>query len=96
MSASATEDLWVARLLADPVLALSSYRELARLVPYLEQRTLAPGDTLYRTGDAVQAMYLVLQGELLLTPPGGTAQPANAGRAGEEVAGDYASHLTDA
>lgn len=96
MSASATEDLWVARLLADPVLASSSYRELARLVPYLEQRTLAPGDTLYRTGDAVQAMYLVLQGDLLLTSPGGAEQPANAGRAGEEVAGDYDTHLTDA
>jgi hypothetical protein len=51
MSPPTTKDPWVARLLADPILAQAPYTELARLLPYLEERTLAPGATLYRAGD---------------------------------------------
>ncbi|BAO28065.1 cyclic nucleotide-binding protein [Sulfuritalea hydrogenivorans sk43H] len=92
----AAKDPWVARLLADPILALASYTELARLLPYLEERRLAPGDILYHAGDQAQALYLVLSGDLSLTPPGGATQAAPDGRAGEEASGEFDTHLTTA
>lgn len=94
--ASTAADPWVARLLADPVLTHATYIELARLLPYLEERTLAPGETLYAAGDTADAMFLLLDGDVLLTPPGATAQTARDGRAGEEAAGEFATRLTSA
>lgn len=87
---------WVARLLADPILALAPYTELARLLPYLEQRTLAQGDVLYTAGGKAEALYLLLAGDLSLTPPGGKTQSAPDGRAGEEASGEFDTHLTTA
>ena len=96
MSPPTTRDPWVARLLADPILALAPYTELARLLPYLEERTLVPGETLYRAGDKAEALHLVLAGDLSLTPPGGREQAAPDGRAGEEASGEFATYLTTA
>ncbi len=96
MMIPATGHPWVSRLLADPILARAPYTELARLLPYLEERRLAPGETLYRAGDQAQALYLVLAGDLLLTPPGAAAQAAPDGRAGEEAGGEFDTHLTSA
>src|SRR3989338_3859935 len=96
MTMLAAKDPWVARLLADPILALAPYTELARLLPYLEERPLAPGGTLYRAGDQAQALYLVLAGDVSLTPPGGTIQVAPDGRAGEEASSEFDTHLTTA
>jgi len=96
MNLLAAKDPWVARLLADPILALASYTELARLLPYLEERQLAPGEALYRAGDRAQALYLILAGDLSLTPPGGATQAAPDGRAGEEACSEFDTHLTSA
>ena len=96
MSSSATEDPWVARLLADPILASAAYTELARLLPYLEDRSLASGEVLYRAGDKAQALYLLLDGDLSLTPPEGPTQAAPDGRAGEEACGEFDTCLTTA
>lgn len=96
MHTLAAKDPWVARLLADPILASASYTELARLLPYLEERCLAPGATLYRAGDQAQALYLVLNGDVSLTPPGGATQAAPDGRAGEEASSEFDTHLTTA
>lgn len=96
MDLPATKDPWVARLLADPILARAPYTELARLLPYLEERRLAAGEELYRAGDQAQTMYLLLAGDLLLTPPDGAAQDAPEGRAGEEAGGEFDTRLTTA
>jgi di/tricarboxylate transporter len=96
MMTPAAKDPRVARLLADPILALAPYTELERLLPYLEERRLASGETLFRAGDPAQALYLVMAGDLALTPPGAAPQGAPDGRAGEEAGGEFDTHLTAA
>lgn len=93
---SFADDQWVARLRSDPLLALAPNIELARLVPYLEERQLGPGEILYRAGEQADAMYLLLSGDLSLNTPDGQIHPAPDGRAGVEANNEYATHLTSA
>lgn len=96
MKSTAEKDPWVARLLADPILSQAAYGDLARLLPYMEERQLAPGEVLYRAGDNAPALFLLVSGDLALTPPGGTAQAAPDGRAGEEAASEFDTYLASA
>lgn len=96
MNMPAATDPWVARLLADPILAQANFTELARLLPYLEERRLAPGEVLYGAGDPARALYLLLAGDLSLTPPGAATKAAPGGRAGEEAGSEFDTHLTQA
>jgi di/tricarboxylate transporter len=84
---------WVARLLADPLLAQAAYGDLARLVSYLEERQLLPGETLYQVGDAANNLYLLMAGDLLLTPPGESPRGVGHRRAGEEAATGCGAYL---
>jgi len=84
---------WVTRLLADPLLAQAAYADLARLVSYLEERQLLPGEALYQAGDTADNLYLLMDGDLLLTPPGESPRQVTHRRAGEEAATECATYL---
>jgi len=63
------------------------------LVSYLEERQLLPGETLYQVGDAANNLFLLMDGDLLLTPPGESPRQITHRRAGEEAATECATYL---
>jgi divalent anion:Na+ symporter, DASS family len=54
----------VAPLLADSVLGACRHDDLARLLPHISELELAPGESLWRSGDVADAVYLLREGEL--------------------------------
>lgn len=86
----------VDHLLRDPILTQCDYTALSRLLPYLEERSYAAGELLYRTGEPADGLFLLTSGEALLhTPDGETHEPGYA-RFGEESATDISNYLADA
>lgn len=86
----------VDRLLRDPVLAKCNYAILSRLLPYIEERSYAAGEPLYRAGEAADGLYLLTSGEAQLHTPDGATQTPGCARLGEESATDAGSYLADA
>jgi DASS family divalent anion:Na+ symporter len=88
-------DLLVAALAQSPVLANCTRQELSRLVPFLRERRLAAGETLYRAGEPAQDMWVVLDGTLKLTRADDSSQAVSSGLVGEEAALGLGSYLSD-
>lgn len=86
----------VAQLLRDPVLAKCNYSILSRLLPYIEERCYAAGESLYRVGEPADGLFLLTSGEARLRSPDGETHALGCKRLGEESATDAGSYLTDA
>ncbi len=72
-SASSTTDAARA-LAATPLFAGLSAVDLARLVPELNELQFAPGDTVFRQGDAGDGLYLIRQGSVGVSVGSGEQQ----------------------
>lgn len=66
------EELVVSPLLKDSLLARGSHRALARLLPHVTERHFRLGETLYRAGEPADYLYLLIDGEVVLTTPAAT------------------------
>lgn len=86
----------VDQLLRDPVLAKCDHTALSRLLPYLEERSYAAGELLYRAGDAADGLFLLTSGEARLHTPDGETHGPGYARFGEESATDASGYLADA
>ncbi len=69
---------------------------LSRLLAYLEERSFAAGETLYRAGDPVDGLYLATVGEVRLETPEGVALPWTGGCLGTESVTESPIYLTTA
>jgi len=85
----------VAALAQSPVLANCTRQELSRLVPFLRERQLTPGETLYRAGEPARDTWVVLGGTLKLTRADDSARAVSSGLVGEEAALGLGSYLSD-
>lgn len=83
-------------LLRDPILSKCSPAGLSALLPYIEARNYAPGEYLYRTGEAANGLYLSTSGEGQLQTEEGAIYAQGSTRFGDESAADAQNHLTDA
>ncbi|MFA7240986.1 MAG: SLC13 family permease [Sulfuricellaceae bacterium] len=86
----------VDHLLRDPVLAKCDYTALSRLLPYIEERSYAAGELLYRAGEPADGLFLLTSGEARLHTPDGETHGPGYARFGEESATDANSYLADA
>ncbi|CAK0781571.1 Anion permease [Gammaproteobacteria bacterium] len=84
------------QLLSDPILATCDPLSLSRLLGYLEERSFAAGETLYRAGDPVDGLYLATVGEVRLETPEGVALPWTGGCLGAESVTEARVYLTTA
>jgi DASS family divalent anion:Na+ symporter len=78
-----------------PVLSRCSRQDLARLLPFLRERRLEPGETLYRAGDPAQDLWLVCDGTVRLTRADESSQEVREGLVGEEAALRLGTYLSD-
>ena len=83
-------------LLRDPIFGKCNYAALSRLLPYIEERSYAAGEYLYRTGEAADGMFLVASGEGRLQTHDGDTHALGCTRFGEESATDAESYIADA
>ncbi len=83
-------------LLRDPILAKCQYATLSRLLPYVEERSFAAGEIIYREGESADALYLLTSGEARLKTPDGETHTPSCARLGEESATDAANYLAEA
>ena len=88
-------DRRVESLLCLPVLSRCSRQELARIVPYLRQKRLQPGEFLCRAGQPTRESWLLLQGTLLIDRAAGESDEVSEGFVGEEAAIDARSYISD-
>lgn len=86
----------IAPLLRDPVLAQCNHAALSRLLPYLEERHYAPGEVIYRAGDAAAGLYLLCAGAAVLQTADGRPLAQGCTRIGEESVTAVEHYLTDA
>ena len=54
-----------------PLLSGCSRAALARVIPYLEERSVQAGDTLVQKGDAARQLYVIMAGQCALHSPNG-------------------------
>jgi len=87
-------------LLRDPILVKCKHAALARLLPFIEERSYAAGEHIYKVGDDADGLYLLTAGEASLQTPDGETHRFVAGaegmRLGEECATDAAHFLAEA
>lgn len=83
-------------LLRDPIFSKFDPVSLSLLLPYLEERHYAIGESLYRIDQAAQGMYLVVSGEGYLRTHEGEICASGCTRFGEESATDARHYLADA
>ena len=76
----------VDRLKSLPLLSGCSRQEMARLVPYLDERHLQPGDTLFYEGQPAKEIWLLLKGTVQMNRVGGESREISDGFVGEEAA----------
>lgn len=88
----------VDQLLHDPILSRCNYSSLSRLLPYIEQRSYAAGEHLYRANEAALGLYLLTAGDARLYAADGETHDIRGGsaRLGDECATDAVSYLADA
>lgn len=83
-------------LLLDPLFENASPLGLARLLPYISERVLRAGDSLYHAGAPADDFFFLLQGQVkLVTPKSEDIMPGSR-RLGEEAATDLGRYLSDA
>jgi di/tricarboxylate transporter len=83
-------------LQADPLFAGTAESSLARLLGEVEEIGFAPGDTLYRRGDAAAFLYLIAEGAVHLTTPAGREIGLLEQHGGEESASGMACYACTA
>jgi DASS family divalent anion:Na+ symporter len=88
-------ELLVAKLSRSPVLSRCSRQEVARLLPFLRERRLQPGEVLCRAGQPANDIWLVLQGTLRLKRAGESPRDVSDGLVGEEAALGIRCYLSD-
>lgn len=86
----------VNHLLRDPILAKCDCTALSHLLPYLEERSYAAGELLYRTEEPADGLFLLISGEARLHTPDGETHGPGYARFGEECATDISNYLADA
>ncbi len=86
----------VRALLTDPIFEGASYLGLARLLPYTSERTLQPGEYLYRAGEPATQFFYLLDGRVDLMSTNRQSIGAGNRRLGEEAATDFDHYLADA
>ncbi len=79
-----------------PILSSLSAEAKARLLPMVHEVSLAPGDVLFKLGDPVSDIYLVLEGEVELATQRGVVRVSEAGFIGEEAALGCMKYLASA
>lgn len=79
-----------------PVLSNFSAEAKARLLPVVHEKSLAAGEVLFKLGDPVTDIYLVLDGEMELTTRRGAVRVGEAGFIGEEAALGCVRYLSSA
>lgn len=89
------EELLADKLARSRVLAQCSRRELARLLPFLRERQLQPGEALCRAGEPASDMWLVLRGTLRLKRADDSTHDVSEGLVGEEAALGIGHYLSD-
>lgn len=92
---SVPRDLLIAALARSPVLSQCSRQDLARLVPFLRERTLQPGEALFSAGQPAVDMWLVLRGTLRLKRADDSPHDVSDGLVGEEAALGIACYMAD-
>jgi DASS family divalent anion:Na+ symporter len=92
---SLPRDLLVEALSRSPVLSRCSRQDLARLLPFLRERRLEPGEALYSAGQPAGDMWLVCRGTLRLTRADDSSEEIADGLVGEEAALGLGSYLSD-
>lgn len=92
---SVSRDLVVAALARSPVLARCTRQELSRLIPFLRERRLAPGEALCRAGQPASDMWVVLRGTLRLRRADDSLRDVSNGLVGEEAALGLGTYLSD-
>jgi divalent anion:Na+ symporter, DASS family len=84
-----------AKLSGSRVLALCSRQEIARLLPFLRERRLHPGEALCRAGQPASDLWIVLDGTLRLTRADDSPHDVSDGLVGEEAALGIEHYLAD-
>ncbi|MBN4055331.1 anion permease [bacterium AH-315-K03] len=72
-------------ILAAPILNGLNRSDLARLLPYVELKTFAQGETLFCEQSSVNTLYLVLEGEVRLQRESMPSETIKSGYLGEEL-----------
>ncbi|MBF0423919.1 MAG: anion permease, partial [Magnetococcales bacterium] len=86
----------VGELLRDPIFAKCNYVALSRMLPYIEERSHAVGETLFRANTSADGLFLLVSGVVRLKNPDGTVSPIIMTRFGEECGTDFDSYFFDA
>lgn len=84
-----------AKLSGSRVLAQCSRQEVARLLPFLRERRLHPGEALCRAGQPASDMWIVLDGTLRLMRADASRHDVSDGLVGEEAALGIEHYLAD-
>ncbi len=88
-------ELLVAQLSHSPVLSRCTREEVARLVPFLRETRLQPGEFLCRAGQPASDIWLILKGTLRLKRADESALDVSDGLVGEEAALGIGCYLSD-
>lgn len=86
----------VEALLADEIFADAKYEKLARLVPHLSMVEFAPGEAIFRAGEAAQHLFLVIAGFVEIIRGDAPPVMAETRRIGDEAATDLREYISSA
>ena len=88
-------DTFVTPLLTDPLFGRCRHADLARLLPHLVERTFVPGEKIFSRDADADTAYMILQGRVELTFPGGMRYLVDTGLCGEEAGVQLPEYLAD-
>ncbi|MBF0163840.1 MAG: anion permease [Magnetococcales bacterium] len=86
----------IERQLQDPILGLSNYTSLSRLMPLIEVRDYPAGAVLCQANTPSEGLFLLTDGRIALSRPDGTPVSNQERRCGEESATDFKECLVQA